>query len=57
MARELKTYVTEEKRRELAKCVISNDGLDESKTGKKITNVALAGAEVLLIVEFAQRVD
>ncbi|CAI5705096.1 hypothetical protein KXD40_001689 [Peronospora effusa] len=45
LACELTIHVAEEKRLELARCVISNYGLDESKTGKKITNVALAGAE------------
>ncbi|ETO59887.1 hypothetical protein F444_21833 [Phytophthora nicotianae P1976] len=44
MARKLTNIVAEEKRTELAERVITNYGLEETKTGDHITNVALAGA-------------
>ncbi|EEY66288.1 uncharacterized protein PITG_03845 [Phytophthora infestans T30-4] len=43
-ARELTHVVVEERRAELAERVITNYGLEETKTGDQITNVALAGA-------------
>ncbi|KAG3036180.1 hypothetical protein PC121_g704 [Phytophthora cactorum] len=44
MARELTNIVAKERRAELAERVIVTYGLEETKTGDHITNVALAGA-------------
>ncbi|KAG7392684.1 hypothetical protein PHYPSEUDO_015073 [Phytophthora pseudosyringae] len=44
IAHELTSNVVEERRAELAERVVANYGLEETKTGDQITNVALAGA-------------